>query len=160
MATHQLDVDNPCVMTVASVEFVQSKNPEFSDRYLFHGTDGTDLYISENSTEAQLKRLNLDTDTVVGKTIRVERVKKAGKSFTNIYLVPASAAAGGSAPASAPFAPSRAPSMTVAEAAAVYGECVDKALATLGAKCEAADIGITIEAIQSAAATLFIKVTR
>jgi hypothetical protein len=50
--------------------------------------------------------------------------------------------------------------MTVSEAAVIYGECVAQAMVTLGARCEDAGIPIDASAIQAAAATLFIKVTR
>jgi hypothetical protein len=48
----------------------------------------------------------------------------------------------------------------VADAAAVYSECVAQAMVTLGARCEEAGIPIDAAAIQAAAATLFIRTMR
>ena len=61
-----------------------------------------------------------------------------------------------SAVASAPAAPK----MTVAELGALYAQCLDQAIQTLGVKCEEASIPIDASAIQAAAATIFIKATR
>jgi hypothetical protein len=102
-----------------------------------------------------LARLNLTTETVIGKAITLEQIKKDGKTFTNLHL-----AGGASAPAAAPVARTAAPAITVADAAAVYSECVAQAMVTLGARCEEAGIPIDAAAIQSAAATLFIRVMR
>lgn len=150
MPIHKL-AEGPITLTVIGVENVQGN---FGPQVKLTGDDGTDVYINELSAQKQLARLNLTTESVVGKTIHMEQVKKNGSTFTNIAL----AGAGTPAPRAAVAAP--APKQTVAELAGVYSECVGYALATLGAKCEDAGIPVDASAIQAAAATLFIKVTR
>lgn len=152
MPIHKL-AEGPITLTVIGVENVQGN---FGAQVKLTGEDGTDVYINELPAQKQLARLNLTTETVIGKTIHIEQVKKNGSTFTNIALAGAGAPAPRAAVASAPVAPKQ----TMAELASVYSECVSYAMATLGAKCEEAGIPIDASAIQAAAATLFIKATR
>ena len=154
MPIHKL-AEGPITITVAATETVQGN---YGEQVKLSSTDGTDVYISSLTAAKQLARLQLDLETVVGQTLHLEQVKKNGTTYTNVSR----AAAGDvSAPAAArPALPAAAPRMTVAEAGVVYGECVAQAMMTLGLKCEEAGIPIDAAAVQSAAATLFIKVTR
>ncbi len=121
---------------------------------VFKGNTDDVVYISEMSGAKGLARLNLTPETVIGKAITLEQIKKDGKTFTNLHL-----AGGASAPAAAPVAPAR-PEQLMAVAASVYSECVAQAMVTLGARCEEAGIPIDAAAIQAAAATLFIRTMR
>lgn len=158
MPTHKL-AEGPLVITVVGVQQgLPSKfNPE-QTQVRFSGDDGVDVYINEVTALKQLTRIGLDFDTLVGKCVHIEQVKKNGTTFTNINLATnpgtKAAPAAGSAPAAAAPAPAR---MTLGEIAALYGECVSHAMATLGAKCEEASIPIDASAIQAAAATLLIQ---
>lgn len=162
MPMHKL-AEGPFEMVVEAVE---SAEGNFGPQYEFVSADGVSVYVSELATLQQLARLNLTTDTVIGKRIHMEQVKKSGKTFTNISLV----GAGGSAPSTAPAlgmpAPTQraavapAPRMTVDEVAAVYLECVNAAFMTFGNRCEEAGVPLTADALQAATATIFIKVTR
>lgn len=157
MPIHKL-AEGPITITVTATETVQGN---YGEQVKLSSTDGVDVYISSLTAAKQLARLQLDLDTVVGQTLHLEQIKKNGTTYTNISKATAGAA---SAPApraaAAPAAVSAAPKMTVAEAAVIYGECVAQAMVTLGARCEEAGIPIDASAIQAAAATLFIKVTR
>lgn len=155
MPTHKL-ADGPIVMTVAGVQLgLPSKfNPEQTQARLT-GEDGMDVYLNEVTALKQLSRIALDFDTVIGKTVHIEQVKKNGTTFTNINLSTGAAAA---SPRPANAAPAAgAPKMSLTEVAALYGECVSHAMATLGAKCEEAGIPVDASAIQAAAATLLIQ---
>lgn len=155
MAIHKL-ADGPITLTVVGVSQVEGN---YGPQLRLSGEDGTDVYVNELPAQKQLARLNLTAETVVGRTIHLEQVKKNGTTFTNMSLAAAGAATGATAPR--PAAPvAMAPKMTVPEIAALYGQCVDAAIATLGAKLEEATIPVTAEALQAAAATMFIKATR
>lgn len=158
MAIHKL-MDGPITMTVASIESTEGK---FGPQWKFSSDAGVDVYVNELPASKQLARLNHTTESIVGQTIHMEQVKKNGTTFTNITLASAgatSSAAPRPVAGQAMMAPS-APKMTLAELATLYGECVSYAMVTLGAKCEEAGLTIDAAAIQSAAATLFIKATR
>lgn len=143
-------------ITLNPVTAVESAEGNFGPQMVFKGNADDLVFISEMSGAKGLARLNLTTETVIGKAITLEQIKKDGKTFTNLHL-----AGGASAPvAAAPVARASAPAITVADAAAVYAECVAQAMVTLGARCEEAGIPIDAAAIQSAAATLFIRVMR
>lgn len=143
-------------ITLNPVTAVESAEGNFGPQMVFKGNADDLVFISEMSGAKGLARLNLTPETVIGKAITLEQIKKDGKTFTNIHL-----AGGAGQAAPAPAAPvARAAAPTVAEAAAVYSECVAQAMATLGARCEEAGIPIDAAAIQSAAATLFIRVMR
>lgn len=156
MPIHKL-ADGPLVMTVAAVQGgLPSKfNPETTQVRL-SGTDGVDVYLNEVTAEKQLARIALDFDTVVGQTLHIEQVKKNGTTFTNINRATAGTTA---TPSANPAAPAATASgrLTLAEVAAMYGECVTYAMATLGVKCEEASIPVDASAIQAAAATLLIQ---
>ena len=154
MPIHKL-AEGPITITVTATETVQGN---YGEQVKLSSTDGVDVYISSLTAAKQLARLQLDLETVVGQTLHLEQIKKNGTTYTNISRA---AAGSESAPAaSRPAAAAATPRMTVGEAASLYGECVAHAMATLGARCEEAGIPIDAAAIQSAAATLFIKGTR
>lgn len=156
MPIHKL-ADGPITLTVVGVSKVEGN---YGPQLRLSGEDGTDVYINELPAQKQLARLNLTDETVVGRTIHLEQVKKNGTTFTNMSLASAGAAAGSAPRAAAAPAAAPAPKMTVAEVAAVYAQCVDAAIATFGAKMEEAGVTITAEAMQSAAATIFIRAMR
>ena len=150
---HKLS-EGPLTLTVVGVEQVQGK---FGAQVLFHGEDGTDVYLSEMAAVKQLGRLNLDLDSVVGQTLYLEQIKKNGTTYTNVSKVNAGAAPAARAAAPQAQAPAR---MNLDEIAALYGQCVSHALDQLYRQCEDQGIGVNAEAIQAAAATMFIKATR
>lgn len=158
MAIHKLS-DGPITLQIKSVEEVEGN---FGPQWKFEGTNGDLVFLSSSAAERQVTRLNLDSQSVVGQILHFSQTKKDGKTFNNIALAGAQPPAGATpaAPraAAAPAAP--APKMTVAEAATLYDECVRAAMTTLGLRCEEASIPFDAAAIQSAAATIFIKVTR
>ena len=142
-------------ITLSPVTAIESAEGNFGPQMVFKGNADDLVFISEMSGAKGLARLNLTTETVIGKAITLEQIKKDGKTFTNLHL-----AGGASAPAAAPVARAAAPAITVADAAAVDSECVAQAMVTLGARCEEAGIPIDAAAIQAAAATLFIRTMR
>lgn len=145
-------------ITLSPVTAIESAEGNFGPQMVFKGNADDLVFISEMSGAKGLARLNLTPETAIGKTITLEQIKKDGKTFTNLHLG-ANAGGGGAPVASAP-AYAAAPKQSLGELATVYGECVAHAMATLGARCEEAGIPIDAAAIQSAAATLFIKATR
>lgn len=155
MPIHKL-ADGPVAITVIGAESVEGK---FGAQVRFMGDDGTDVYVNELPAQKQLARLQLDLQSVVGKTIHLEQVKKNGTTFTNISLA-AGASAGAAAPRAAAAAPAATPKLSTEELGALYGQCVALAFEHLYRQCEEAGIAVTSEAIQAAAATLFIKATR
>lgn len=157
MPIHKL-ADGPITLQVAKVENVPNNFDPTKTQYAFTGTNDERVYVSETAVARQLPRLNLTPETAVGAVLSFEQVKKDGKTFVNINS--GSSQRIGAAPAAAAPAVAAAPKMTMAEIGALYGQCVDAAVATLGAKLEEAGIPVTAEAIQAAAATLFIKATR
>lgn len=159
MAIHKL-ADGPITLTIANAEITEGK---FGAQYQVTGyaPDGmeTRVYVSQKSFEQQLSRLKIDPMDCSGETLHFEQVKKDGTTYTNINR--GRGMASGEARQAAPAA-SAAPAskITPQEAGKIYSECVTQALLTLGARCEENGIALTAEALQSAAATLFIKVTR
>ena len=155
MPIHKL-ANGPITITIAAVE---STEGNFGPQVCFTGDEGTSVYISELSATKQIARLNLTLESCVGQTLFFEQVKKDGKTYTNIALAGGMGArapiAGSSAAPSAPKAP-----VDLASLAVLYSECVDIAIATLGVKCEASGVPYDAAALQSAAATIFIKATR
>ena len=158
MPIHKL-ADGPITLQVASCEQVPNNFDPTKLQYLFIGTNDERVYVSQTATERQLPRLNLTAETCVGQVLTIEQVKKDGKTFTNINAgnkanvgAAAPAAPGGSAPARG--------AMSVAEIAAIYAQCVDAAVAIFGTKMEQAEVPITAEAMQAAAATMFIRASR
>lgn len=155
MPIHKL-AEGPITITVAAVETVQGN---YGAQVKFTSTDGTDVYISELSATKQLARINLTPEESIGETLHFEQVKKNGTTYTNIAK--SNPAMAGVAPKVAPSAvAAAAPKQTVQELGALYAQCLDQALMTLGMKCEEAGIPIDASAIQAAAATIFIKATR
>lgn len=145
----------PITLTIVSVEATEGN---FGPQVCFTGDEGTSVYISELSATKQIARLNMTMEDVVGQTLFFEQIKKDGKTYTNIALAGAATLAKTAAAVAAPAAP-KAP-VDLAALAVLYAECVDIAMATLGMKCEAAGVPYDAAALQSAAATIFIKATR
>lgn len=144
-------------ITLSPVTAIENAEGNFGPQMVFKGNADDIVFISEMSGAKGLARLNLTPETALGKTLTLEQIKKDGKTFTNIHL---GGNAGGATPAATAPAYAAAPKQSLGELASVYGECVAYAMATLGMKCEEAGIPIDAAAIQSAAATLFIKATR
>lgn len=173
--------DGPVQMTVTGVR--TGVVGKFGAQIAFDAGDDT-VFMAEQAGLRQLGRLGLTTQTAVGQTLRFTPVQKDGMTFVNVDRV------GGAMPdplgldddgdpvprARVSGATQTAPSMagtaqtvvraagpspmTVATAAALYGECVDAAMATLGAKLEQAGVPVSDMAVQAAAATLFIRVSK
>jgi len=156
MAIHKLAL-GPITMTVVAVEETEGN---FGPQVQFMGDDGTTVYVSLSSATSQLDRNKLNFETAVGQRLHFEQIKKDGKTFTNINRVPAGVGAPASAAAAAAPARPATPALSMTELAAIYGQCVDAAVATIGVKLEAAGVPFDGAVIQSAAATLFIKATR
>ena len=152
MAIHKLS-EGPITLTVSRID---EQVGNFGPQFAMYGTNDELVYVSEKSTLSGLSRLNLTPESVVGETIRIEQVKKDGKTYTNI----AKSSGGNVAPSAtaapaAPKAPVDLPALAV-----LYGECFAIAMATLGVKCEEAGVPYDASALQAAAATIFIKATR
>jgi hypothetical protein len=156
MAAHKL-ADGPITLTVSRLE---AQIGNFGPQFQIFGTADELVYVSEKSTLSGLARLNMTTESVVGQTIRIEQVKKDGKTFTNIHKVGAGEVPSSSSSPSPASSPSPVAKLTLPELAAIYSDCVSYAMATLGAKCEAAEITFTAADIAAAAATLFIRSSR
>lgn len=145
-------------ITLSPVTAVESAEGQFGPQMIFKGNADDIVYISELSGAKGLARLNLTAQTAIGETLTLEQIKKDGKTFTNINKGGAagpSASSAGQAVASRPY-----PVMDIPTIGAIYSQCVDQAMATLGAKCEQAGVPFDASAIQAAAATLFIRATR
>jgi hypothetical protein len=152
MAIHKLS-EGPITLTVSRID---EQVGNFGPQFAMYGTNDELVYVSEKSTLSGLSRLNLTPESVVGETIRIEQVKKDGKTYTNIYRVNGGSVAPSATPApAAPKAPVDLPALAV-----LYGECFAIAMATLGVKCEEAGVPYDASALQAAAATIFIKATR
>jgi hypothetical protein len=152
---HKL-AEGPITLTIARIE---AQVGNFGPQYALYGTNDELVYVSEKSTLSGLSRLNLTPESVLGVSLRLEQISKDGKKFTNIYRANAegvtpSAVASPAAPA-APKAPVDLPALI-----ALYDSCFAGAMATLGMRCEEAGVPYDAAALQSAAATLFIKATR
>lgn len=149
---HKL-AEGPITLTIARIE---AQVGNFGPQFAMYGTNDELVYVSEKSTLSGLSRLNLTPETVVGETIRIEQVKKDGKTYTNIYRATGEGVAPSAvASPAAPKAPVDLPALAV-----LYGECFAIAMATLGVKCEEAGVPYDASALQAAAATIFIKATR
>lgn len=159
MPMHKL-ADGPITFTVANVDQVEGK---FGMQYKLTSDEGVDVYCNVASLDRQLARLSLEAATVVGKTIRMEQVQKNGTTFTNVSLARAGEAA--SAPATASSSPRTAaapaaPKLTVSEASALYREALMGVYQTLGDACAELGVPVTADALQAAAATVFIAANR
>ena len=149
MPFHKL-ADGPITMTIGAVRSAEGK---FGPQMVFSSTDGVDVFISEMSGAKGLARLNLDQDSVLGKTLAFEQIKKDGKTFTNINLASAGAA-------TATAMAKATPALSFDDAVALYAKCVQAAIQHLGKACEGAEIPVDGAAIQAAAATLFIRTSK
>ena len=155
MAFHKL-ADGPITMVIGAVKSAEGK---FGPQMVFSSVDGTDVYISEMSGAKGLARLNLTPESVLGQTLHFEQVRKDGKTFTNISLATGSAPTAAAAPATRTTS-TAAPSLSFEDAVALYAKCVQAAIQHLGKACEGAEIPVDGAAIQSAAATLFIRTSK
>jgi len=149
---HKL-AEGPITLTIARIE---AQVGNFGPQYAMYGTNDELVYVSEKSTLSGLSRLNLTPESVVGETIRIEQVKKDGKTYTNISkssgenVTPSAVAS----PA-APKAPVDLPGLI-----ALYDSAFSGAMATLGMRCEEAGVPYDAQALASAAATIFIRAAR
>lgn len=144
-------------ITLSPVTAIDSAEGNFGPQMVFKGNADDIVFISEMSGAKGLARLNLTAETAIGKTLTLEQVKKDGKTFTNIHLgAGAAPAAGAAAPAARPMA---AP-MDVAALGAIYQQCVDQAMITIGNRLMESGTPFDGAVIQSAAATLFIRATK
>lgn len=160
MAIHKL-ANGPLTLTVTKAE---QQEGQFGSQVVFDGEGDVRVYVSELTAMKQLARLNLTLESVVGKTLHMEQIKKDGKTYTNITL-----AAAGDAPhaptqaqpqAQPQARPAAAPAMSFEEITALYVRCVDVAFSVFGARCEEVGVAPDASALQAAAATLFIKATK
>ena len=163
MAIHKL-ADGPITLVVTDMTEQEGK---FGAQMAIDGADADGqevrVYVSLKTWEQQSKRLKLDATTAIGQTLHLEQVKKDGTTYTNINRatagsptvagVQAEKAVAAQAAKPAPIA-----RMTVDEAAELYGKCVDAAIAKFWAPLTAENVTVSAEAIQSAAATIFIAV--
>lgn len=158
MAIHKL-ANGPLVITVTKAE---QQEGQFGSQVVFDGDNDVRVYVSELTAMKQLARLNLTLESVIGKTIHLEQIKKDGKTFTNITLAREGATATPAAPAQGqPQArPAAAPAMSFDEVVALYANCVNAALVHFAARIEEAGIAPDAAAVQSAAATLFIRASK
>lgn len=161
MAIHKL-ADGPITLVVADVELTEGK---YGAQYQITGTDSdgveSRVFVSTKAFTQQLGRLKLTPEEALGECLHFEQVKKDGTTFTNINRArpgqPTVASVQAQrAVASAPAG--RATGMSVEDAAALYGECVEAAIAKFYGALAAEQIPVSAEAIQSAAATIFIAV--
>lgn len=169
MAIWKLAEHGPVSITVAEItEMTGGKfpnNPQVAVDGVTEDGEEVRLYVGSKGLKQQLERLKLDVDSAIGQQLYFEQVVKDGTKYTNIsrgtggpakVAAPSASPAGAKPAAAAPAAPARAARLTPAEAAKVYAECVDLAMATLGARLEQAEVPFDGAVIQSAAATLFI----
>lgn len=152
--THKLAM-GPITLDVVDVEQTEG---QFGPQVKFVGDGDVCVYVSLSSATAQLDRCRLTFDTAIGQRLYFEQIKKDGKTFTNI-----SKASGGAAPAAAAAAPAARPAaqpMDVVALGAIYQQCVDQAMITIGNRLMESGTPFDGAVIQAAAATLFIKATR
>ena len=162
MAIWKLAEHGPVAITVTEITEQEGKfGPQFAVDGVTEDGEEARLFVSTKALTSQLGRLKLDVDSALGQQLYFEQVSKDGTKYTNISRgtggpTKAAGAPSGAKPAAAPAAPARPARLTPAEAAKVYAECVDLAMATLGARLEQAEVPFDGAVIQSAAATLFI----
>jgi hypothetical protein len=162
MAIWKLAEHGPVAITVTEISEQEGKfGPQFAVDGVTEDGEEARLFVSTKALTSQLGRLKLDVDSALGQQLYFEQVSKDGTKYTNISRgtggpTKAAGAPSGAKPAAAPAAPARPARLTPAEAAKVYAECVDLAMATLGARLEQAEVPFDGAVIQSAAATLFI----
>lgn len=157
MAIHKL-ANGPLVLTVTKAE---QQEGQFGSQVVFDGEGDIRVYVSELTALKQLARLNLTLDSVVGQTLHMEQIKKDGKTYTNITLAGAGAVATPAAPSAvAPTRPAAVPAMSFDDLVALYANCVNAAMEYFAARVEDAGIPLDAAAVQSAAATLFIRASK
>lgn len=157
MAIHKL-ANGPLVITVVKAE---QQEGQFGSQVVFDGEGDVRVYVSELTAMKQLARLNLTLDSVVGQTLHMEQIKKDGKTYTNITLAGAGAVATPAATATPAAArPAAVPALSFDEIVALYANCVNAALVHFAARLEEAGIAPDAAAVQSAAATLFIRASK
>ena len=156
MAIHKLS-EGPITLTVSRID---EQVGNFGPQFAMYGTNDELVYVSEKSTLSGLSRLNLTPESVVGETIRIEQVKKDGKTYTNIYRAKTEGTSAAVASAAMGVGAAPKPPVDLPALAVLYGECFAIAMATLGVKCEEAGVPYDASALQAAAATIFIKATR
>ena len=166
MAIWKLAEQGPLSMTVMEITEQEGK---FGVQYAVDGAtaDGEEvrLYVSIKGLTSQLARLKLDTESAIGQALYFEQVMKDGTRYTNISrgtggpskAAPARTASSATAAGTTVAAVATRPKMTVAEAAKLYGECVDAAMMTLGNKLQEAEVPFDGKDIAAAAATLYIS---
>lgn len=160
MPIHKL-AEGPLTLVVTDVNESEGK---FGPQMAIDGSDpdGQEVrvYVSVKSWEQQIKRLKLDSESAIGQCLHIEQVKKDGTTYTNINRAsPGSPTVAGVQAAQAVAARSApAARLTLEEAGELYGKCVDMAIAKFWAPLTAESITVSAEAIQSAAATIFIAV--
>lgn len=146
-------------ITLSPVTAVESAEGNFGPQMVFKGNADDIVFISELSGAKGLARLNLTAETAIGETLTLEQIKKDGKTFTNIHKGANAAGAANTVTvatrAAAPAAPVDVPSL-----GALYAQCVDQAMQTIGMKLEQAGVPFDGAVIQAAAATIFIRACR
>ena len=149
---HKL-AEGPITLTIARIE---AQVGNFGPQFAMYGTNDELVYVSEKSTLSGLSRLNLTPESVVGETIRIEQVKKDGKTYTNISKSSGENVTPSATPApAAPKAPVDLPALI-----ALYDSAFSGAMSTLGMRCEEAGVPYDAQALASAAATIFIRAAR
>ena len=149
---HKL-AEGPITLTIARIE---AQVGNFGPQFAMYGTNDELVYVSEKSTLSGLSRLNLTPESVVGETIRIEQVKKDGKTYTNISKSSGENVTPSATPA--PAAPK--PPVDLPALIALYDSCFAGAMSTLGMRCEEAGVPYDAQALASAAATIFIRAAR
>lgn len=159
---HKL-ANGPCTLTVVDILSAEGQfGPQMQiDGEDMHGQD-VRVYVSEMTGMRQLARLNLTPETARGVTLTLKQVKKDGKTYVDFAIgaVAAPAADGERVSPSSAQAPAAFKKMTLDELIPLYRQCVIGALTTLGDACEERGIPFDAQAIQSAAATLFIRASK
>jgi hypothetical protein len=148
VAIHRIKEMGPITLTIISVRDVEGK---FGPQMCFEGEGDIAVFMSKPAGERQLTRLGLTPETAVGKSIHFTQTEKNGTTFTNLALV---------APGAAAPTPKTVNRMSASEAGALYGECLDQAIAVFGVKCEELGIAIDAQSLHSVAATLFITLNK
>jgi len=156
MAIHKL-ANGPLTLTVTKAE---QQEGQFGSQVVFDGEGDVRVYVSELTAMQQLARLNLTLESVVGKTLHMEQIKKDGKTYTNITLAAAGDAPHAPAQAQPQARPAAVPAMSFDEVVALYANCVKAALVHFAFRIEEAGIAPDAAAVQSAAATLFIRASK
>lgn len=160
MSVHKLS-NGPLVISVVGAQVVEGN---FGMQVEFFGVDlSTDyevkVYVNQDTAIRQLERLGLDMNTVVGRSLHIEQVKKDGRTYTNFRNATAGEVQGqGAAPSAPASAPAHAPAAPRAQVdvSKEYRGCLQDAvecadfLSEAGFPCDATNV-------IAMAATLFIQ---